>query len=55
MTLLKSTLFTAASEAVKLGFIGVAIIEGGFDKVKEEVISGMGFTSKLIHFCSGQN
>ena len=47
MTLLKSTLFTAASEAVKLGFIGVAIIEGGFDKVKQDVISGIGFSSRL--------
>ena len=34
----QSTLFTAATEAVKLGFIGVSIVQGGFDQVKKEIV-----------------
>ena len=35
-----STLFTTSNELIKLGFIGVSTVRGGFEAVKYEVEQG---------------
>ena len=47
-----STLFTTSNELIKLGFIGVSTVRGGFEAVKYEVEQGKFFLDTPVTFIS---